>query len=161
MNRTVSECLMGRKWCCDTTNLHCTPFIYYYTTMLWYHKASFYSFFSFHPKVLWHHKLSLYSFHFFLHNNAVAQKSFIILIHCLSFQQCCDNTYLHCICSYPTMLWHCNSVVTPQSFIIVVPIQQCCDTTKLHCPHSISSHTTMLWYHKASLHSFHLYTTML
>ena len=127
--------------CCDTIKLHCTHLIYHYAAMLWHNKAS------------------LYSFHLLPYNNAGAPQSFIVLILFLPMQQFCNTTKLHCISSYPTMLWHhkaslylfyffpYNNAVTPQSFIVLIlflPIQQCCDTTKLHCAHSISSHTTMM-----------------
>ena len=50
-----------------------------------------------------------------------------------------------------------NNAVAPQRFIVhisVITTKQCCDTTKFHRTYSLSSHTTMLWYHKASLCSF-------
>ena len=141
--------------CCDKTNLYCTHFIYYHTTMLWHHKASLCSFFFFpsnnvvtpqsfsvlihyYTAMLWHHKGSLYSFHSLQQNNAVAPQRCIVLIYLLPQ----------------------NNAIAPQSCIVLIhflPIQQCCDTTKLYCPHSIYSHTTVLWHHKALLSSVLLF----
>ena len=96
-------------------------------------------------------------------------QSLIVLIQFLPIKQCCDITKLDCthsISSHSTLLWHhkvwlylfnfflSNNVVTSQSFIMLIlflPIQQCCDTTKFNFTHSISSHQTMLWHHKAWL----------
>ena len=72
----------------------------------------------------------------------------------------------------PTMLWHHKAwlysfysfpsinVVTVQILIVLILfflIKQCCDTTKLDCAHFISSHQTILWHHKAWLHSFYFF----
>ena len=105
--------------------------------------------------MLWQRKASLHSFHLLTSNNAVAPKSFIVLI---------------LFCSHPTVLWHhkaslywfyfflYNNAVAPQSSIVLIlflSIQQCCDTTKLHC---ICSYPTMFWHHKDSLSSFYFFS---
>ena len=114
--------------------LHCTHFIYYHTTMLWYHKVSLSSFFSSHLTMLWH-KASLYSF---------------IYYHATMLWYNKDSLSEFFFFPY-------NNVVIPETFnvlILFITIKQCCDTTKLHCPHSFSSLPTMFWHHKASLYFF-------